>query len=142
MRNYNLGKVKGYLPEHFNFINEYIIGVIPENNMDDVISKLNTHLEVAHTAPKSKPLLKESISSRCMDAANLEFEKYQQPLFDGSREEIEEAYIRYQKARNAITSDIYKTEYKKWADLTNHISRNKLCDVINWKGNFSKQVAN
>ena len=51
--------------------------------MDDIILKFNTHLEVAPTISKSKPLLKESISSRCMDAANLEFEKYQQSLLNG-----------------------------------------------------------
>ena len=66
--------------------------------MDDIILKFNTHLEVAHTITKSKPLLKESFSSRCMDAANLEFEKYQQSLLNVSREDIKEAYIRYQKA--------------------------------------------
>ena len=56
-----------------------------------------------------------------MEAANLEFYKYSESLIEGSNEEIEDAYSSYQLARNAITSDIYKKENKKWIDLTNEV---------------------
>ena len=75
-----------------------------------------------------------------MEAANSEFQKYQDSLLNSSQEDINIAYSNYQKARNAITGDIYAREYKKWSDLINSTDSKKFWDTIDWKGNLSKQM--
>ena len=73
-----------------------------------------------------------------MEEANLEFDNYQNSLAGNSTDTPDEAYEKYQRPRNNLTSGMCALEHEKWKKLVTDESPKTLWEKIDWKGNLSK----
>ena len=68
----------------------------------------------------------------------MKFDNYQRSLPGDSVDTPAEAYEKYQKARNNVTSGMCTIEHEKWNKLVTEESPKSLWEKIDWKGNLSK----
>ena len=139
---YDFNLFNTYLHENENTIHEEILSELHNCNINRALIKLNLHMHAAHQLSKIKIPKDDELPRIQMERANTAFETYQDSLVGNSIDTPEETYRRYQKARNAISGDMYKSESDKWNNLVSSESSKTLWENIDWKGNLSKDVGN
>ena len=82
--------------------------------MNNAILVLDRYLCDAHHTSKMKINSIEKPSTAAMEKANIEFANYCTCISSGSEDEKRAAQVKYQRARNAVTKEMYVTEHERW----------------------------
>ena len=135
---YDLNKLSNYIQENEYIIHNDILKEIEQCNINRAVTKFNHHMQSAHRSARIKPPKKDEIPREKMEKANIAFENYVNSLSGDSPDTPQEAFDKYQTARNSITSEMYKSEFDKWTRLVNEEPSKTLWQHIDWKGNLNK----
>ena len=127
-----------YLKDNELIIETEILDELRQCNIDKATIKLDLRLQEAHRVSKKKALVPTNAASIYMEEANHAFENYQKSLAGNFIDTPDEAYEKYQKARNKVTSGMCAIEHDKWKKLVTEESPKAVWEKIDWKGNFSK----
>ena len=135
---YSSSKIENFLHNNLDEIESSVLRELESNDVNRAILVLDRHLDDAHRAAKLKVKLPDKPSTTAMEKANQEFSNYCTCIRSGSDEEKLAAQVEYQRARKAVTKEMYVTEHERWKSSIRSSNPKELWNKIDWKGSLSK----
>ena len=122
---YEPEKLKDYLNRNHHLLEEEMLNDLQNCDIDSAILKLDNHLHEAHRSASIKRT-RIALDRRYMEEANIQYNNYQRSLKGQSNDTPDQAYSKYQSARNALNKDLMTRENDKWNSLLNEKNSKKL----------------